>query len=415
MTRSRATSTNTITVPGYKFAGVACGIKKSRKKDLALIFSERPATAAALFTTNRVKAAPVLVGMKRIRRGAIQAVVVNSGNANACTGARGLRDAETMCREAARHLRIDAGLVLPSSTGLIGAPMPMASVVGGIQRAAAILSADSFSQAAEAILTTDRFAKISFATCRIGGKRVVVAGMVKGAGMIAPNMACPPSRSVGRRRATMLAYVLTDAAVQRRTLRTILKKGADETFNCVTVDGDMSTNDTVLFLANGCAGNSPVRPGSREERALGKAARKVMTELAIKLVEDGEGATKVVEVAVEGARSVAAARKIAFAVADSNLVKTAFFGSDPNFGRIMAAIGYADVPVRPERVSVAFNGVAVVKNGVGIPAREKAAARVLKRSSFTVRINLRQGKSRASVWTSDLSHEYVRINSAYKT
>lgn len=393
----------TIRVPGFKFAGVACGIKKSRKKDLALIFSERPATAAALFTTNRVKAAPVLVGMKRIRRGAIQAVVVNSGNANACTGARGLRDAETMCREAARHLRIDAGLVLPSSTGLIGAPMPMASVVGGIQRAAAILSADSFSQAAEAILTTDRFAKISFATCRIGGKRVVVAGMVKGAGMIAPNMA------------TMLAYVLTDAAVQRRTLRTILKKGADETFNCVTVDGDMSTNDTVLFLANGCAGNSPVRPGSREERALGKAARKVMTELAIKLVEDGEGATKVVEVAVEGARSVAAARKIAFAVADSNLVKTAFFGSDPNFGRIMAAIGYADVPVRPERVSVAFNGVAVVKNGVGIPSREKAAARVLKRPSFTVRINLRQGKSRASVWTSDLSHEYVRINSAYKT
>jgi glutamate N-acetyltransferase/amino-acid N-acetyltransferase len=403
MARARARATSTITVRGFKFAGVACGIKKSRKKDLALIFSERPATAAALFTTSQVKAAPVLVGMKRMRRGLIQAVVVNSGNANACTGARGLKDAETMCREAARHLRIEGGLVLPSSTGLIGAPLPMEKIKVGIKKAARLLSRDSFAEAASAICTTDHFVKVAARRCSLSGRRVVVAGMAKGAGMIAPNVA------------TMLAYVLTDAAVRPRGLRALLKRAVDETFNAVTVDGDMSTNDTVLFLANGAAGNPAVRPGSRGEKLLAEATRKVMKDLAIKLVEDGEGATKVAEIAVAGARSVAEARKIAFAVADSKLVKTAFFGCDPNFGRIMAAIGYAGVPVRPERINVAFNNVAVVKKGVGLPTSERAAARVLKRASFTVRINLGQGRSRASVWTSDLSHEYVRINSAYRT
>lgn len=405
----------TIRVPGFKFAGVACGIKKSRKKDLALIFSERPATAAALFTTNRVKAAPVLVGMRRIRRGAIQAVVVNSGNANACTGARGIRDAETMCREAARHLRIDAGLALPSSTGLIGAPLPMEKIKGGIRRAARLLSRDSFTEAANAICTTDRFVKIAARRCSLNGKGVVVAGMVKGAGMIAPNMACPPSRSVGRRRATMLAYVLTDAAVARDCLRAILKRSADRTFNCVTVDGDMSTNDTVLFLANGAAGNPPVRRGSREEGVLGGAAEAVMKDLALMLVEDGEGTTKVVEIRVDGARSAAEAKKLAFAAANSKLVKTAFFGEDPNFGRIMAAIGGAGVEFKAEKINVFFNDVCVVRRGVGMPGNERQAARVLKRPSFMVRITLNRGKGAASVWTSDLSHEYVRINSAYRT
>ncbi len=392
-----------IRVPGFKFAGVACGIKKSKKKDLALIFSERPATAAALFTTNRVKAAPVLVGMRRMRRGIIRAVIANSGNANACTGARGIRDAGAMCREAGIRLGINPRLVLPSSTGVIGVPLPMEKITSGIEKAAAVLSADSFSQAAEAILTTDRFAKAASTSFRVNSKKVVLAGMVKGAGMIAPNMA------------TMLAYILTDAAVEAGTLRAVLKLAAEETFHCVTVDGDMSTNDTVLFLANGAAGNAPIRRGSRAERRLAEAARKVMKELAIKLVEDGEGATKVVEIFVVGARSVAAAKKVAFTVANSNLVKTAFFGSDPNFGRIMAAIGYAGVPIRPGRINVSFDGVTVVKNGIGVPSREKAAARILKRPLFRLKIHLHQGKASAFVWTSDLSHEYVRINSAYKT
>ena len=392
-----------IKVPGFKFAGVACGIKKSKKRDLALIFSERPATAAAIFTTNRVKAAPVLVGMKRMRRGNIQAVVVNSGNANACTGARGVRDADIMCREAGVRLGIDPELVIPSSTGVIGVAMPMEKIRSGIEKAADILSPDSFAHAAEAILTTDRFVKISSTTCLLKGKRVVLTGMVKGAGMIAPNMA------------TMLAYILTDAAVESRCLRDILRRCTEHTFHCVTVDGDMSTNDTVLFLANGFAQNSPVRRGSREEKTLTQAALEVMKALAIKLVEDGEGATKVVEIRVEGARSVAEAKKVGFAVANSKLVKTAFFGSDPNFGRIMAAIGYADVPIHPERIDVAFNGVTVVKRGAGIPSSEKKAARVLRRPSFGLKIHLHQGRHSASVWTSDLSYEYVRINSAYRT
>ncbi|HXG51611.1 MAG TPA: bifunctional glutamate N-acetyltransferase/amino-acid acetyltransferase ArgJ [candidate division Zixibacteria bacterium] len=392
-----------MVLSGYRFAGVACGIKKSKRRDVALIVSDRPATAAALFTTNRVKAAPVLVGMRRMKSGKLQAVVANSGNANACTGKRGLRDAEAMCRMAADALGIDPGLVLPSSTGIIGVPLPMDRVAAGIRRAAAELSADGFERAAEAIMTTDRFRKTATATCRIGGKPVRVAGMAKGAGMIAPHMA------------TMLCYVLTDAAVQPGCLRSILRAAADDTFHCVTVDGDMSTNDTLLLLANGAAGNEPVRAGTAAAAALEKSVREVMKTLALKLVEDGEGATKVVEVRVDEARSLAAARQIAFAVARSQLVKTAFFGEDPNFGRILAAVGYAGVPVDPDRIDVLFDGVAVVRRGVGNPAAERQAARVLQRPRFRVRIRLRQGTAGASVWTSDLSHEYVRINSAYRT
>jgi glutamate N-acetyltransferase/amino-acid N-acetyltransferase len=399
---ARATSTNTITVPGFKFAGVACGIKKSKKKDLALIVSERPATAAALFTTNRLKAASVLVGMKHIRRGRIRAVVIASGNANACTGRRGLADAEEMCREAALRLGIRRDLVFPSSTGIIGVPLPMDKVRSGITDAAGQLSAGSLARAAEAILTTDRFTKIAAASCALGGKKVTVAGMAKGAGMIAPNMA------------TMLAYVLTDAAVEPRCLKRILARAAEGTFNCVTVDGDTSTNDTVLFLANGVAANFPVRSG-KEENALFESARRVMKELALKLVQDGEGTTKVVEVRVEGARSVREARRVALSVANSKLVKTAFFGEDPNFGRIMAAIGYAGVPVNPDKINVSFDGVMVVRQGVGLNSNERRAAHVLKRPSFAVKIRLHQGRASASVWTSDLSYEYVRINSAYRT
>ncbi|MFQ5852125.1 MAG: bifunctional glutamate N-acetyltransferase/amino-acid acetyltransferase ArgJ [Candidatus Binatia bacterium] len=401
-------------VPGFRFAGVTCGIKKSKKKDLALIFSERPATVAALFTTNRVKAAPVLVGMRRIRQGSAQAVVINSGNANACTGVRGIRDAEAICRQVAIRLGIDPKLVIPSSTGIIGVPLPVKNVRDGIEKAVALLSPLSFSQAAEAILTTDRFPKVSAVPCLLGGKKVVVAGMAKGAGMLAPRMTCPPSRSASRR-ATMLAYILTDAAVEQSSLRDILLRSADRTFHSITVDGDTSTNDTILFLANGLAGNRPIVQGSREERTLEQGVSRITKELALKLVEDGEGATKVVEILVEGARSVAEAKKVAFAVANSKLVKTAFFGEDPNLGRIMAAIGYAGVPVEPDRIGVSLDGVKVVRRGVVLNTREREAALVLRRPSFRVGINLDQGKESASVWTSDLSHDYIRINSAYRT
>ncbi len=392
-----------ITVPGFRFAGVKCGIKESKKRDLALVFSDRPATAAAIFTTNQIKAAAVLTGMKKIRSGKIQAVVINSGNANACTGARGSRDAEEVCGLVAARLSISPGLVFPSSTGVVGVPLPMAKLRRGINQASTQLSAESFSQSAEAILTTDRFSKTSIGGCRLQGKRVIVAGMAKGAGMIAPNMA------------TMLAYVFTNAAVERPSLKNILVRAAGGTFNSVTVDGDMSTNDTVLFLANGSAQNRPVKKGSQDEKTLERAFFRVMKDLALKLVQDAEGGTKVAEISVERARSVEEAKRVAFSVANSNLVKTAFFGEDPNLGRIMVAIGYAGVPVQPDRISVYLGGIRVVQKGIVSTAAERKAVPVMRRPSFRVRINLGQGKKSASVWTSDLTYQYVRINSAYRT
>ena len=392
-----------ITVPGFRFAGVSCGIKKSKKKDLALIVSEVPALAAGVFTTNRVKAAPVLVGMKRLKGGEVQAVVVNSGNANACTGAQGVRDAEAMCRQVAVRLGIPLRGVIPCSTGLIGVSLPMKKIRRGIEEAAAVLSPGGFRDAAEAILTTDRAAKVSTTSCRLGGKRVTVAGVAKGAGMIAPHMA------------TMLAYVFTDVSIQRRSLTAILKRSVDRSFHAITVDGDQSTNDTVLLLANGLAGNRAVMVGSREEKVLERAASKVMVDLALKMVEDGEGSTKLVQILVEGARLLAQAKKVAFSVANSKLVKTAFFGGDPNVGRIVAAIGYAGVPVNPDRIGILFDGVRVVRRGVVVSGSEGRASRVLRRSSFRVTIRLGQGRASSSVWTSDLSHAYVRFNSAYRT
>ena len=392
-----------ITVPGFRFAGVKCGIKESKKRDLALVFSDRPATAAAIFTTNQIKAAAVLTGMKKIRSGKIQAVVINSGNANACTGARGSRDAEEVCGLVAARLSISPGLVFPSSTGVVGVPLPMAKLRRGINQASTQMSAESFSQSAEAILTTDRFSKTSIGGCRLQGKRVIVAGMAKGAGMIAPNMA------------TMLAYVFTNAAVERTALRNILVRTANPTFNSVTIDRDMSTNDTVLFLANGSAQNRPVKKGSQDEKTLERAFFKVMKDLALKLVQDAEGGTKVAEISVDRARSVEEAKRVAFSVANSNLVKTAFFGEDPNLGRIMVAIGYAGVPVQPDRISVYLGGIRVVQKGIVSTAAERKAVPVMRRPSFRVRINLGQGKKSASVWTSDLTYQYVRINSAYRT
>ncbi len=390
-------------VPGFRFAGVACGVKESNRKDLALIVSERPAAAAALFTKNRIKSPTVVSGRKRVARGLIQAVVANSGNANACTGPGGLRDSEAMCAETARRLGIDAQRVLPSSTGIIGVPLPMDKIKRGIAVAAAALSPDRLQDAVEAIMTTDNGPKTAASRCRIGGRAVHVAGMAKGAGMIAPNMA------------TMLCYVLTDADVAPAALRPMMRRAADRTFHAITVDGDTSTNDTLLCLANGVAGNPRITRGGAGEELLERALTRVMKELALMIVADGEGAKKVVEIRVDGARTVGEARKVAFTVADSKLVKTAFFGEDPNVGRLMMAVGNAGVPVVEETVDIALGGVRVVRRGVAVGTREAAAAKVMQRPSFAVRISLGMGAARTSVWTSDLGHEYVRINSDYRT
>ena len=390
-------------VPGFRFAGLVCGIKESGRKDLALIVSERPAAAAALFTKNRIKSPTVVSGRTRVARGLIQAVVANSGNANACTGPGGLRDSEATCAETARHLGIDPQHVLPSSTGIIGVPLPMDKIKRGIADAAAALSPDRLQDAAEAITTTDNAPKTAASQCRIGGRTVHVAGIAKGAGMIAPNMA------------TMLCYVLTDADIAPAALRPMLRRAADETFHVITVDGDTSTNDTLLVLANGVAGNPRIARGGEGEEVLERTLTRVMKELALKIVADSEGAKKVVEIRVDGARTVAEARKVAFTVANSKLVKTAFFGEDPNVGRFMMAVGNAGVPVVEETIDVALGGVTVVRRGVAVGTREAAAAKVMQRPSFVVRISLGMGDARTSVWTSDLGHEYVRINSDYRT
>ena len=390
-------------VPGFRFAGLACGIKESGRKDLALIVSERPATAAAIFTRNRIKSPTVVSGRTRVARGRLQAVVANSGNANACTGPGGLRDSEAMCVETARHLGMDARQVLPSSTGIIGVPLPMETIARGIAAAVAALAPDALQDAAEAIMTTDNGPKTAAASCRIGGRTVHVAGIAKGAGMIAPNMA------------TMLCYVLTDADVAPAALRPMLRRAADETFHAITVDGDTSTNDTVLCLANGVAGNPRITRGGEGEDVLERALMRVMKELALKVVADGEGTKKLVEVRVDGARTVAEARRVAFTVANSKLVKTAFFGEDPNVGRLMMAVGNAGVPVVEETIDITLGGVRVVRRGVAVGTREAAATKVMQRPSFVVRISLGMGEARTSVWTSDLGHEYIRINSDYRT
>ncbi len=390
-------------VPGFRFAGVASGIKESGRKDMALIVSERPASAAAVFTKNRIKSPSVLVGMRHVSQGTLQAVVVNSGNANACTGPGGLRDAEAICGEVARSLGVNHSWVLPSSTGIIGVPLPMDKIVQGIADAAAKLSSASLRDAAEAIVTTDNGPKEASSSCRIDGRTVHVVGIAKGAGMIAPNMA------------TMLCYVLTDASVTSASLRSMMGRAAEGTFQAITVDGDTSTNDTLLCMANGIAGNRRITRGGLGEGVLERALTRVMRELALKIVADSEGAKKLVEIRVDGARTIGEARKVAFTVANSKLVKTAFFGEDPNVGRFMMAVGNAGVPVVEKTIDIALGRVRVVRRGVAVGTREAAAAKVMQRSSFTVRISLGMGDARTSVWTSDLGFEYVRINSDYRT
>ena len=293
--------------------------------------------------------------------------------------------------------------MLPSSTGIIGVPLPVDKIKRGIADAAAALSPDSLQDAAEAIMTTDNAPKTAASRCRIGGRTVHVAGIAKGAGMIAPNMA------------TMLCYVLTDADIAPAALRPMLRRAADETFHAITVDGDTSTNDTLLVLANGVAGNPRITRGGEGEEVMERTLTRVMKELALKIVADSEGAKKVVEIRVDGARTMAEARKVAFTVANSKLVKTAFFGEDPNVGRFMMAVGNAGVPVVEETIDVALGGVTVVRRGVAVGTREAAAAKVMQRPSFVVRISLGMGDAQTSVWTSDLGHEYVRINSDYRT
>jgi glutamate N-acetyltransferase/amino-acid N-acetyltransferase len=391
-------------VSGFLFSGISAGIKKDGKRDLGLIYSEVPAQVAGLFTTNAVKAAPVQLNMERIKRGLCQAIIVNSGNANACTGSQGLRDAERVSSLIAKQLGINENLVFSSSTGVIGSPLPMKKIEERISELMDCLSAEGWMNTVEAIMTTDTFPKIEAATCRIKGKQVKLCGMVKGAGMIYPNLA------------TMLSFLVTDANIKASLLQRMLEKASEVSYNRITIDGETSTNDTVLLLANGKAGHPILNRMDRDGESFQSMLFEVCQNLAKRLIEDGEGATKFIEIVLRGARNKEEAKRAAYAIAHSPLVKTAFFGEDANWGRILCALGHSGARINPNRIDVFFDKAPIVKNGMGVhPRLEEKAAEVIKKKSFKVIVDLHQGNSQYLVLTTDLSLDYVKINASYRS
>jgi len=391
-------------VPGFLAAGLAAGIKKTRVKDFALIYSEIPAVAAGVFTTNRVKAAPVLISRERVRSGKGRAILVNSGCANACTGKEGIGDGQHLSRLLASSLKIDPREVFLASTGVIGKPLPLDVMEESLPSLVASLSSEGLADAAQAIMTTDTKPKAVIIRGRVNGEEVTLAGIAKGAGMISPRMA------------TLLVFILTDADISAGALRKALKEGVGESFNRITVDGDMSTNDTLLILANGQAGNRRILPATPGFKRFSALLRELLLALAKKTVADGEGVTKVVRILVERARTASEAEKVARAVANSPLVKTAFFGEDANWGRILCAAGYSGAPLDPDKVDIFFDDVHVVHKGQGMgPEKEDPATAVMKKGEYTVRVNLHRGKKGAFLFTTDFSFDYVKINASYRS
>ncbi len=392
-------------VKGFSAAAVEAGIRYENRLDLGLIYSDQPAVTAGVFTTNRVQAAPVLLDRKRLQRGQAQAILINSGNANACTGEEGMEFARLTADMAARELGIEPDLVQVASTGVIGEPLKRTPFERAMPGLVGALSRDGFEDLARAMMTTDTRPKLVHRTIALDGVLVSILGVAKGAGMIMPNMA------------TMLCFVLTDARIVFPVLRDIVARGVEESFNRITVDGDTSTNDTVLVMANGAAGNDWLEednPGA--VATFRETMEEVFSELATMIVADGEGATRLVTIRVEGAREREAALDAARTIANSPLVKTAFFGQDPNWGRIMAALGRSGCFFHPDRVCISFDDVMMVKNGLGLgPEAERNAARVMGQKEFTVHIQLNDGVEWGEILTCDLSDEYIAINSDYRS
>ena len=387
---------------GFSAAAAACGIKRTGplRSDLCLVVSEAPATAAGVFTTNLVKAAPVLLSRSHLEDGKARAVLLNSGNANACTGTPGLRAAEQTANAAAVALGIDADEVLVCSTGRIGVQLPLPKMLPGIRQAAGSLRTTPAAalSAAKSIMTSDSVPKQAAYEVTVGGRSFRIGGMAKGAGMISPNMA------------TMLCVITTDATVPAAFLRKLLREAAARTFNCITVDGDCSTNDTVLTLANGVSGTA-IR-NAAAQRAFAGALQAVCADLARAIVADGEGTSRVIELTVRGARSETDARLVARAIANSQLVKCAWAGSDPNWGRILDAAGYSGAKFDPDKVEILYDGVAAARKGMGCQdARGEARLRkIAARKEFTVTVDLHLGKGETRLLTTDLTEEYVRLN-----
>jgi glutamate N-acetyltransferase/amino-acid N-acetyltransferase len=387
---------------GFLFSTTEAAIKYPRRKDLALIYSEVEANIAGTFTTNKVKAAPVRLDIRKIKSGIGQAIVINSGNANACTGKRGMQDAIEIANHIAHSFKIKPSLVYICSTGVIGVPLPMERIMGKIPGLANNLGKSKLEDVAKAIMTTDTFPKVVQKRIKVGNKTGTISGICKGAGMICPNMA------------TMLCFLMTDIAVEQKTLYKTLREAVKTSFNRITVDGCQSTNDTVLIMANGMLDNPPITERSESYSSFRKALHEVTYELTRLIVKDGEGATKLIEIEVKGARNEKEAEKAAFAVANSNLVKTAIYGNDPNWGRIMAAIGQSDIKMKEEKTDIYFGKVKIVNKGIST-GKYKEAEKIFQRKEITIVIDLNLGRSSAKVLTCDLTEEYIKTNKIYRT
>lgn len=403
MTNFKLISGGVCAPKGFKASALQVPIRKL-KKDFALIYSEVPAAVAAVFTRNRAAAAPIEVCKAQLKRSATcSAIIINSGNANACTGEKGLQDAWTIVREVATALRVPESQVMIASTGVIGQPLPIEKMLSAIPRLSLLLSEEGASDVAEAIMTTDLVKKEIAIEIELGGKEVRIGAVTKGAGMIAPNMA------------TMLAFVTTDVAISQSLLQQALSITNQKSFNRISVDGDESTNDTVILLANGRAGNAPITENNHEYKQFERALEFVLTELAKMIVRDGEGATKFVEITVSGAQSEHDAEVMARTIANSNLVKTALHGEDANWGRILAALGYSRIEFLPEKVEIRFGNMPVLNQNFEIVLDEAKAKAELSKRDISVNINLNLGEASATFWTCDFSEKYVQINGSYRS
>lgn len=393
-----------VTFPkGFKAAGVKAGIKKSGNLDMAIIYTEKAASVAGTFTQNQVAAAPVLVSREAVKGGTAHAIVANAGCANACTGEQGLKAAREMAEIAASELNCKASEVIVGSTGIIGVQLPMDKVAAGIKAAAKELSDSGSKNAGLAIITTDTYSKACALETEIGGKKVRFGAIAKGSGMIQPNMA------------TMLCYITTDAAIEPKLLQEALSDIVEVSFNMISVDGDMSTNDMTIVLANGAAENPVIKEKNADYDKFYEALKTICVELSKRIAADGEGATKFLTIEVKGAECFKSAKQVAMSVAKSPLVKTAFFGQDPNWGRVICAVGYAGVPMKPEKTTVSFGGIDVYKGGVGAPFDAEKLREVMEAHDITITVDLGLGSETATVWSCDFSYEYVKINGEYHT
>ena len=388
---------------GFKAAGVRAGIKKSGNLDVAVIYTEKEAAVAGVFTQNQVAAAPVQVSKIVVETGTAHAVVANAGCANACTGEQGLRDAQKMAEIAAAELNCRADDVIVASTGVIGVNLPMDKMEAGIKAAVKELSENGSVNAGNAIITTDTYSKACATEIEIGGKEIRLGAIAKGSGMIMPNMA------------TMLCFITTDVDIDKNLLQTALSEITEVTFNMLTVDGDTSTNDMVIVLANGAAGNPKITEKNADYVKFYAALQEMCTEITKRIAADGEGASKFITVNVHNAHNFADAKKIAMSVANSPLVKTAFFGEDPNWGRTICAVGYSGVKINPDKTTIKFGGIPVYKNGVGANFDAAAMKNVMAAKDIIVDIELGLGAAEATVWTCDFSYGYVKINGEYHT